>query len=141
MKAVSIFITLFFICSCGQVDDKSPNNSASTKIDDLVVSSDFDFIGGETLAIDIEYEGSPQQRLYLNICSDFIQVDGQYQVNYSSCLLRTSIQSQYKKFEIALSSNEQKLLAQVWPLVNGATPENHLWDRSEDGNNWQIIVF
>jgi len=100
MKAVSIFITLFFICSCGQVDDKSPNNSASTKIDDLVVSSDFDFIGGETLAIDIVYEGSPQQRLYLNICSDFIQVDGQYQVNYSSCLLRTSIQSQYKNHRI-----------------------------------------
>ncbi|MCP3689757.1 MAG: hypothetical protein GY784_15230, partial [Gammaproteobacteria bacterium] len=79
--------------------------------------------------------------LYLNICSDFTRVGGQYQVNYATCPLRTSIQDGYKEFEIALSSSEQQLLAQVWPLTAASSPENHLWHRSENGNNWQITVF
>ncbi len=148
MKVISVLLTLIFLSACGQGENGSSTDggssiegSSSTRTVDLKVSPDFNFIGGETLTIRIVNEGSSSERLYLNICSDFNQVDGQYQVNYGGCILRTSIQSQYGEYEINLSSNEQELLAQVWPLVDGASPESYLWYRLVDGNDWQITVF
>ncbi len=148
MKVISILAAMFFLSSCGGGGNDTPTNednlatdNGSTRVGDLKVSSDFDFIGGKILTIRVVNESSLNERLYLNICRDFNLVNGQYQVNYDSCLLRTSIQNQYKEFEIVLSSNEQKLLAQVWPLTDRASPDNYLWHRSEDGNDWQITVF
>ena len=150
MKLSSIFLMLLFLCSCDQGgnglgDDKgggaSGGGSSRSTMDDLDVSHDFDFIGGETLSITIADVGSSTERRYLNICSQFSEVNGEFSVSYDSCLLRTSIQGSNSGFDITISSSQQKLIAQVWPLNNGARPVNYHWSKSEDGNDWKITVF
>ena len=141
MKISAIFLVLLFLCSCGQGGSGPGDESSSSSMEDLNVSRDFTFIGGETLTITIVDEGSSVERRYLNICSEFSQNGEGYSVSYDSCLLRTSILGQHSDFEIIISSNQQKLIAQVWPLNNGADPVNHHWSRSENGNEWHIKVF
>ncbi|MCP4235126.1 MAG: hypothetical protein GY770_16340, partial [Aestuariibacter sp.] len=118
MKITSALLAIFSLSACGgggtenttnAVAEDTTTETAPTRVGDLKVSSGFNFVGGETLTIKITHSGSPRQRLYLNICSDFTRVGGQYQVNYATCPLRTSIQDGYKEFEIALSSSEQQL--------------------------------
>lgn len=148
-KASAIYFMLLFLYSCGQVEvgsgpspsSGSGSESSRSNLEDLDVSNDFDFIGGETLTITIVDEASSIERRYLNICSDFTDDGGELRVSYESCLLRTSLQSQYSEFEIVISSSQQALIAQIWPLHNGATPVNHQWSRSGDGKNWQITLF
>ena len=141
MKLSSIFLMLLFLCSCDQGGNDSGGGSSSSTMDNLDVSHDFDFIGGETLSITIADEGSAVERRYLNICSQFSEDNGEYSVSYDSCLLRTSIQGSNSGFDITISSSQQKLIAQVWPLNNGARPVNYHWSKSEDGNDWEITVF
>jgi hypothetical protein len=154
IKASAISIMLLFIYSCGQggggggdsSSSPSPSpspggDSSSSIMDGLNVSSDFDFIGGETVSITIVDESSTAERRYLNICSDFTDDNGEFSVSYDSCLLRTSLQSQHSNFEIVISSTQKELIAQIWTLQDGVLPVNQRWSRSEDGYYWEITLF
>ncbi|MCP4490201.1 MAG: hypothetical protein GY820_23220 [Gammaproteobacteria bacterium] len=149
MKIGLIIFTILFLHSCGGGTPSVDSNSAdvagsavnSSKFNELTVSSDFDFIGGENLTIEVVNVTQSLERRYINICSEFSKVGGQYKINYNSCLLRTSLQSDYREFKVVLSSNEQELLAQVWPMVDGASPKNYHWNRSEGVNDWKIEVL
>lgn len=141
MKISTIVLVLLFLCACGQGGDGSSEESSASGMESLDVSRDFAFIGGESLTITIIDEGTTNERRYLNICSDFTDDNGEYNVSYDSCLLRTSLQSKHNDFEITISSNQQELVAQIWPLRDGALPVNHSWSRSEDGNDWLITLY
>jgi hypothetical protein len=144
IKVSTIYIMLLFLFSCGQGEDSSSSNSGgesgSSSIEDLNVSSEFDFIGGETLTVTVIDESSSLERRYLNVCSDFKDVNGELRVSYESCLLRTSLQGQHSEFKIVVSSNQQEFLAQIWPLQDDALPINYRWSRLEDSNDWEITL-
>jgi hypothetical protein len=152
MKISLIYLMLLFLSSCGGGSGSSSNASSvgggapsdatsSSKMEDLDVSRDFVFIGGETLTITIIDEATSVARRYLNICSDFTDDNGTLSVSYESCPLRTSLQGQLSTFEIVISSNQQELIAQIWPLHDGALPVSHRWSKSVDGNDWQITLY
>jgi hypothetical protein len=159
MKIGVIYLMLLFLSSCGQsssdavfsasagagagaasvVDGLGDGSTAS--MEDLDVSRDFDFIGGETLNVTISNESGTIERRYLNICSYFTDDNGELSVRYESCLLRASLDGQYSEFKIVISSNQNSLIAQIWPFTDGAQPVDHLWSRSEVGNDWQITLL
>jgi hypothetical protein len=164
MKIGLIYLMLLFLSSCGQSSsdavfgagsdadadadaDVASNvdglgaGSSSTNMEDLDVSRDFDFIGGETLNITIINEGATIERRYLNICSDFIDDNGEFKVSYESCHLRTSLEGQRNEFKVVISSNQNSLIAQVWSFKDGVQPLDHHWSRLEVGNDWQITLF
>lgn len=143
MKLNLIFLMLLFLCSCGQGGSGSGSGeeSSASNMEDLDVSPDFAFIGGETLTITIVDAAPSVERRYLNICSDFTDENGELRVSYESCLLRTSLQYQHNDFEVVISSNQQELVAQIWSLHDDALPVNHRWSRSENGNDWRITLF
>ena len=142
IKVSTIYIMLLFLFSCGQGEDSSNSGgeSGSSSIEDLNVSSEFDFIGGETLTVTVIDESSSLERRYLNVCSDFKDVNGELRVSYESCLLRTSLQGHHSPFKIVISSNQQEFIAQIWPLSNGTLPVNHRWSRADHVNDWQITL-
>jgi hypothetical protein len=148
MKISAIYPMLLFLNSCGggggsgpiDAGDGSGDEISTSNMADLDVSSDFAFIGGETLTITIVDESTSIERHYLNICSDFSDDNGVLSVIYESCQLRTSLQGQHSAFAIVISSNQQEFIAQIWPLHDDALPSNHRWSRSEDGNDWQITL-
>lgn len=141
MKLNSIFLMLLILCSCGQGGSGPNTESNNPGMEDMDVSPDFAFIGGETLTITILDETPSIKRRYLNVCSKFSDDNGTLRVSYESCLLRTSLQSQHSDFEIVISSNQQELVAQIWSLQDDALPVNHRWSRSENGNDWKITLF
>jgi hypothetical protein len=161
MRVSAIYLMLLFLSSCGQggsdavlggsdavlgagaasyIDDLG-DGSSITKMEDLDVSPDFDFIGGETLNITIINKGATNERRYLNICGDFTDDNGEFKVNYDSCHLRTSLEGQHNEFKIVISSNQNSLIAQIWSFNDGAQPLDHHWSRSEVGNDWQITLL
>jgi hypothetical protein len=154
MRISAICLMLLFLSSCGQggsdavfgagsASDVSDlgDGSSITNMEDLDVSRDFDFIGGETLNIAIINEGATIERHYLNICSDFSNDNGEFKVSYKSCHLRTSFNGQYNEFKIVISSNQNSLIAQIWSFKDGAQPLDHHWSRSKVGNDWQITLL
>lgn len=148
MKNILITFALLALCSCGQGggssnadEGGSVTNPDESRMSDLLVAPDFDFIGGESLRITVVDSGSAYQRRYLNICSDFRAVDGGYRVSYDSCLIRTSINAPHTDFELGISSSQQELIAQLWYLQDGADPVSHRWSRSVHGEQWTIEVF
>lgn len=144
IKASTAYIMLLFLlCSCGQGEGGSGSGGESgrSSIENLNVSSEFDFIGGDTLTIKIIDESSFIERRYLNVCSDFNNVNGEIRVNYESCLLRTSLQGQHSEFKIVVSSNQQEFLAQIWPLQDDALPINYRWSRLKENNDWEITLY
>ena len=149
LKASAIYIMLLSLYSCGQGGPSpspslslSPSGDSSSSItDEIKVSSDFTFIGGETLSITIVDESSSIETRYLNICSDFTDDIGELSVSYESCLLRTPLEGQNSNFEIVISSTQQELIAQIWTLQDGVPPVNQRWSRSENGSHWQISLL
>jgi len=156
MKIGVIYLMLLFLSSCEQsssdavfsagadaasVVDGLGDGSSTKNMEDLDVSRDFDFIGGETLNVTISNESGTIERRYLNICSYFTDDNGELSVRYESCLLRASLDGQYSEFKIVISSNQNSLIAQIWPFTDGAQPVDHLWSRSEVGNDWQITLL
>jgi hypothetical protein len=144
MKISAIYLMLLFLCSCGQDSNDSGSGSdvgtGTPNIEDIDVSRDFMLIGGETLTVTVLDEAPTIERSYLNICSDFNDLNGEHSVSNESCLLRTSLQGHHSPFKIVISSNQQEFIAQIWPLSNGTLPVNHRWSRADHVNDWQITL-
>ncbi len=148
MKFISILTSMFLLSACGQEENSqsqaNPANETGMQpsaLEELRVSPQFDFIGGETLTIRIVDENPAAERRYLNVCSNFAEEKGEYRLFYDSCLLRTSTSGQLNEFEIVISHSQQKLIAQLWPMTREANPENFFWSRMEQGNHWEISTF
>ena len=141
MKLNSIFLMLLFLCSCGQGGSGTNNETSTPGMEDMDVSPDFAFIGGETLTITVVDESPSIKRRYLNVCSNFADDNGTVRLSYDSCLLRTSLEGQLSEFEVVISSNQQELVAQIWSLQDDALPANHRWSRSENRQNWKITLY
>lgn len=146
-----IFITLaLFACGGGSQDQSQaeavvPGEAESlatgaTRMNDLRVGSDFDFIGGETLDIVISNQVNGGGGAYINVCTDFTRLQSSYEIDYDSCVLRTRLNQPYQQYAVTLSPSNDLLLAQVWSLEDGAEPVSYLWNRAVDGQRWQIDV-
>lgn len=108
-----------------------------TKTSDLVTSAEFSLSSSAQLKVTLP-PSSDATQYFINICSDFEQQGDNIKINYQSCKLRTTITAQEQHFTLALSTAEQNLIAQIWPLEDGATPLSIFWDISKAGNDWQL---
>lgn len=107
---------------------------------DLVSTPEFNLNTNTELKITLPASPSTNTRYFINICSDFNQENDEISINDESCKIRTAISSQEQEFTIALSTTETLLIAQVWPMENGAIPINIFWDISESGNDWLLDI-
>ncbi|MEM7562240.1 MAG: hypothetical protein AAF353_04215 [Pseudomonadota bacterium] len=147
MKLPMIISALLLVASCGQGgggtsdEGQATGSTDANRLEDIQVSRDFDFIGGEKLSFSVLNQSNSQARLYLNVCSDFSEKNGEYQISYDSCLLRTALDSQYTEFEIQISNTHKELIAQIWSLSEGSEPVNHRWKWVDDGYQWEINIL
>lgn len=155
MKTHSMILVLLTLTmlGCGSGDEDS--NVASQKVLETSTSTDsqpkeviatsalvstpeFDFISATKLRLTLPAFPSATINYYINICTDFSNENGDIKINYNSCKLRTKITTQTQQFTLSLSTVERQLIAQIWPIENGAQPINTFWDITESGNDWQI---
>ena len=107
---------------------------------ELQASASFDFRSNYNLVLQINNLPDSSTRFYINVCSDYKETQGSYQINYDSCVLRTSLNNSYREFELILSDNEQSLIAQIWPVEYAAEPVNQFWEKTEENGKWVISL-
>jgi hypothetical protein len=61
-------------------------------------------------------------------------------INYDSCKLRKTLTTLEQAFTLSLSNAEMMLVAQIWPIENGAQPVTLYWNITESGHSWKITI-
>jgi len=108
--------------------------------DELVSNTTFEFTSGFELTLILSALDGTKVPHFVNVCSDYSQVEDVYTINYDSCRLRTSFTDELQQFHISLSAAETVLIAQIWPIENNAVPINLFWSRTNSSENWEIDV-
>lgn len=161
MKLIILFFASLMLTACGggagggsdagtdgamisdaqaQSNEGNSLSESSTRIEDLSVSSQFDFVGGEQLTIQINSPVPGSSRYYINVCSDYRWVSGDYQLNYDSCALRASLTEQFHEYALVISPGDDSFIAQVVAIEVGAQAEYFTWQRAVQGATWLIDV-
>lgn len=100
-----------------------PNDEfASTAL--LEVPSDYDWKMEFSLPIEVSLQAN--QKAFLSVCTDYSLVDGVYLVNYTSCILRTSVTNNFSGM-LNVSNDKKKLIAVVWYLDPAVAPYYQEW--------------
>jgi len=107
---------------------------------DLVSDIEFDFISSINLDVTLPASPSTSIGYFINICTDFSNVSNEIEINYDSCKLRTTLTTVTQQFTLSLSAAELLIIAQIWPIENGAQPINVYWDIAESGSSWKIAI-
>jgi len=151
-NTLSAILTLVLV-SCGGEGDAKSNVSSDSDVaptmvvdipigttDDLVSNTTFEFTNGFELNLILSALDSSAVSHFVNICSDYTEVEKVYTINYDSCRLRTSFTATKQNFTLSLSAAETELIAQVWPIENNATPINLFWSRTDNLDAWEIDI-
>ena len=155
MKISYFSLTIIFLlnaCGGGGGDggDSGESNSAPAVVTapvtaiqsstSLSTSKEFDFVNNFKLDLKIDQTKSLSRSLYINVCSDYVELNGTYQINYDSCLLRTSVREGLSEYKIILSQNETQLIAQLWLIEEMAEPVNYFWDKTVEPGGWKLTL-
>jgi len=150
-------LSLLIGCGAGEEDESNgaPSNSAPSNngttpttvpveeiitTGELVSDPNFNLSASIELTVTLPSLPSASTDYFINICTSFTNDNNVIQVNYQSCKLRTTLTSQTQQFTLSLSTTETQLVAQVWPIENGAQPVNVFWNIRESGDNWQVTL-
>lgn len=147
----SVMVALLSACGGGGGDSKSStpvapapepvatsgNNEEEEVTADLTTTPDFTFSGSYELTVVVEKAPAASVQYYVNVCSDYEATDPMT-VKYESCMLRTYITDTDQEFVLSLSESQASLLAQVWPMENGAEPIDIIWQKGADSSTWRI---
>lgn len=149
LLTASLLVTLLTACGGGG-DSKnsappaapvpiatSGNNEEQEVTADLTTTPDFTFLGSYELTVVVEKVEYAGVQYYVNVCSDYDASDPMT-VKYESCMLRTYITEVDQEFVLSLSESQDSLLAQVWPMENGAKPIDIIWQKGKDTETWRI---
>jgi hypothetical protein len=144
------FFSLLFLTACGGSGETSPESvttitpvaSAPTPqiTAELKTSYSFDFMSNYNLVLQINNLPDSTDRFYINVCSDYKEIEGRYEINYDSCVLRIGLNNPHREFQLVLSDNEQQLIAQIWPIENAAEPVNKFWNKTQEDEIWVISL-
>jgi len=159
-KAIVVLISIMSILGCGGEEEsktaevaaptetttpESVDNSVqeTTITADLISAPDFNLSSSNELQISLSASPSSTVNYFINICTDFAKQDSSknnesIKINYASCKLRTKVALTEKQFTLSISPVEKELIAQIWPIENGAQPINFYWNIDDSGKDWQI---
>ena len=96
---------------------------------ELVAAKSFLFEPSYELAVSLS--NNDKRSIYLSVCSDFIEDDSGISVNYNSCLLRTSIESDYSG-TLSVANDKDRLVMAIWYLDDIDNPRYETWENSDD---------
>jgi hypothetical protein len=105
---------------------------------DLVSNTTFEFHVGYQLTINLSGMAADGIDYHVNVCSQFQKQGGVYKVDHQSCRLRAIFSDTAQEFIVSLGADETELIAQIWPIMDNATPVNLFWEQATHGDTWQV---
>ncbi len=135
-------------CGGGEEEDNAQEITAKAQViaeptittSELVSDPDFNFISNTDVDITVPVSPSTTISYFINICTDFTKENDEVKINYDSCKLRTTLTTLEQEFTLSLSNAELMLVAQIWPIENGAQPVTLYWNITESGHRWKITI-
>jgi len=148
MKRKSIILPLLLIISsCGgggsDSPEVTPGGSAPppppplVKTTDLVTNSNFDFGSNYTLTVVLPVKPDNTGDYFINICTSY-DPDNSVIKDYASCKVRSYLRNNSQTFELVLSESERDLIAQVWPIQQGASANSYYFKSSGVSDRWEL---
>lgn len=107
---------------------------------ELISNPDFNFSSNTNVNVTLPASPSTSISYFINICTNFTKENSKVIINYDSCKLRSTLSSKKQSFTISLSTAELVLVAQIWPIENGAQPITIYQNIAESGNSWKIVI-
>lgn len=108
--------------------EPDPNAIYATTAE-LIASKSFLFEQEYELAIN--YKNDDNRNVYLSVCSDFSDEEDWVNVNYNSCLLRTSIEGDYAG-TVIVANDKHRLVMAVWYFDDPKNPRYVVWENDGD---------
>lgn len=146
-------VIIFTIASCGGEEEEgsstagveTPPAPVAISTSDLVIKTDFNLLSGTDLEVTLPSSPSSSVNYFINICTDFTVETGTVEnssvdINYDSCKLRATLNTQKQVFSLSLSTAESMIVAQIWPIEAGAKPITLFWNITESGKSWKIAI-
>ena len=111
-----------------------------TATKELNSTPEFNFITNTDLNVTLPASPSTDITYYINICTAFSTQNNVIEIDYDSCKLRASLTTAEQPFILSISAAELMLVAQIWPIKEGAQPITQFWNIDESGHSWKITI-
>jgi hypothetical protein len=98
---------------------------------ELIVSKSF--LLKQEYELAISYKNNGNRRAYISVCTEFTNQQGGIKVNYNSCLLRTSIESNFAS-TLTIANDKNYLVMAIWYLDDAGSPRYETWENNLDSS-------
>ena len=107
------------------VPEPSPEPTPiATSLEEVQVAESFIFSNQQDVAITVSYPYKQNERAYLNICTQWKDIDSS-SIEYSSCVWRGQINQAQMAIDFTLPAHASTLVAEVWQLSSGNVTRVH----------------
>ncbi|MPW29371.1 hypothetical protein F9L16_10220 [Agarivorans sp. B2Z047] len=107
------------------VPEPSPEPTPiATSLEDVQVAESFIFSNQQDIELQVSYPMLGDERAYLNICTQWKDME-QQSIEYSSCVWRGQISQSQMALDITLPAHASTLVAEVWQLSSGNVTRVH----------------
>ena len=89
------------------------------------------FLLDQEYELAVSYKSDESSRAYLSVCSEFTEGLEGIEVNYNSCLLRTSIEREYTG-TLKVANDKNRLVMSIWYLDDIKNPRYAVWINDSD---------
>jgi len=121
-EAPAAAITLSRIDAVASVSGSEVVTSNAESSSDIVVPNGFDLETEQVFNVAVNHPHSDADA-YLSVCTDFaVKADQTFDINYDSCLMRTSLEYQTFESEIAVTNDVTNLVAALWFMDTSLDP-------------------
>lgn len=105
-----------------------PNATYETTAELVVARA---FIIEQEYELTVSYKNDNNLSAYLSVCTEFTEGKSGIKVNYNSCLLRTSIESDYAGM-LKVANDKNRLVMAIWYLNDTDNPRYEIWENDSD---------
>jgi hypothetical protein len=92
------------------------------------------FLLEQEYELTVSYQNQNRRSTYLSVCTEFTEGPQGIKVNYNSCLLRTSIDNDYKG-KLMVANDQNRLVMAIWYLDDTKNPRYEIWENDLDSND------
>jgi hypothetical protein len=113
-------VTEFILAETSPLEAGAVLESSAQTSGDISVPDGFSLNSERSFNLKIIRSDDDDQAAYLSLCSDYQEnSDGSYNINYDSCLLRTSLNEAVFETVITVTNDTEGLVAALW-FVDGS---------------------
>jgi len=105
-----------------------PNATYETTAELVVARA---FVIEQEYELTVSYKNDKNLSAYLSVCTEFTEGKSGIKVNYNSCLLRTSIESDYAG-TLKVANDINRLVMAIWYLDDTDNPRYEIWENDSD---------